>query len=102
LSPERAVLIHQFDDAELSNPPYNRANEHRGCHRVHASVTRNLPSDRLLSAPMRPLVLVPVGAHSLPPATDLSDPYLTFFSSCTGASAVPLPADGFSINSSPN
>ena len=32
-------MIHQFDDAELSNPPYNRANEHRGCHRVHASVT---------------------------------------------------------------
>ena len=67
-----------------------------------AEVTRNLPSDRLLSAPMQPLVLVLVGAHPLPPATDLSDPSLTFSYPCTGASAVPLPADGFSINSSPN
>src|SRR5262249_45268303 len=40
-------------------------------------VIRNRPSDRLLSAPMRPLVLVPVGALSLPPATDLSVPYQT-------------------------
>jgi hypothetical protein len=38
LSSKGAILIHQFNDAELSNPPYNRANEHRGCHRVHASV----------------------------------------------------------------
>ena len=51
---------------------------------------------------MRPLVLVPVGAHSLPPATDLSDPYLTFSYPYTGGSTVPLPADGFSTNSSPN
>ena len=69
---------------------------------MRASVTRNLPSDRLLSVPMQPLVLVLAGAHPLPPATDLSDPYLTFSYPCTGASAVPLPADGFSINSSPN
>jgi hypothetical protein len=33
---------------------------------LHTSVTRNLLSDRLLSAPMQPLVLVPAGAHSLP------------------------------------
>ena len=50
---------------------------------------------------LQPLVLVLVGAHPLPPATDLSDPYLTFSYPWTGA-AVPLPADGFSINSSPN
>src|SRR5687767_4950528 len=35
---------------------------------LRASVTRNHPSDRLLSAPMRPLVLVLVGAH--PPPSD--------------------------------
>src|SRR5262249_30342627 len=39
LSSERAVLIHQFDDAELSNQPPNRANEDRGSHREPASVT---------------------------------------------------------------
>src|SRR5262245_52154434 len=39
---------------------------------------------------------------SSPPATDLSAPYLSFCYPCTGTSAAPPPADGFSISSSPS